>query len=153
MSRGRKQLAAFAALACVATSSAAFDNLTQQSPGVMFYFSIPLEAVKAKGEAFSAGLAFQGKRDYETVRIDSRLLNNFIGGGIEAKWIIAGVVAAGAVAAVATKDKSTANAQQQAQDQQAAQQQAQQNGGGGGSGGGGGGGTCSPKPPTCPGSH
>lgn len=147
MSRGRKQLAAFAALACIATPSAAFDSLTQQSPGVMFYFSIPLEAVKAKGEAFSAGLAFQGKRDYETVRIDSRLLNNFIGGGIEAKWIIAGVVAAGAVAAVATKDKSTANAQQQAQDQQAAQQQAQQNGGGGG------GGTCSPKPPTCPHSH
>jgi hypothetical protein len=143
MSRGRKQLAAFAALVCIATPSAAFDSLTQQSPGVMFYFSIPLEAVKKKGETFSAGLAIQGKRDYETVRIDSRLLNNFIGGGIEAKWIIAGVVGAGAVAVVATKDKSTANAQQQAQAQQAAQQQAQQNGGGGG-------GTCSPKPPTCP---
>ena len=61
----------------------------------MFYFSIPLEAVKTKGEAFSAGLAFQGKRQYETVRVDSRMLNNFIGGGIEAKWIIAGVVARG----------------------------------------------------------
>jgi hypothetical protein len=140
MSRGRKQLAAFAALVCIATPSAAFDSLTQQSPGVMFYFSIPFEAVKAKGEAFSAGLAIQGKRDYETVRIDSRLLNHFTGGGIEAKWIIAGVVAAGAVAVVATKDKSTANAQQQAQDQQAAQQ----------NGGGGGGGSCSPRPPTCP---
>jgi hypothetical protein len=146
MSRGRKRLAAFAALACIGAPCAAFDNLTQQSPGVMFYFSIPLAAVKAKGEAFSAGLAIQGTRDYESVRIDSRLLNNFFGGGIEAKWIIAGVVAAGAVAAVATKDKSTAAAQQQAQDQQAAQQQAQQSGGGGG----GGGGTCSPKPPTCP---
>jgi hypothetical protein len=148
MSRGRKQRTALAApafvtLLCAATPSAAFDGLTQQSPGVMFYFSIPLEAVKAKGEAFSAGLAIQGKRDYETVRIDSRLLNNFTGGAIEAKWIIAGVVAAGAVAVVATKDKSTANAQQQAQDQQAAQQN-------GGSGGGSGGGTCSPKPPTCP---
>ncbi|HWM41841.1 MAG TPA: hypothetical protein VNP36_05325 [Burkholderiales bacterium] len=144
MSRGRKQLAAlaaptFIALLCAATPSAAFDSLTQQSPGVMFYFSIPLAAVKTKGEAFSAGLAIQGQRDYETVRIDSRLLNNFIGGGIEAKWIIAGVVGAGAVAVVATKDKSTANAQQQAQAQQAAQQN-----------GGGGGGTCSPKPPTCP---
>ena len=152
MSRGRKQRAALAApafmtLLCAATPSAAFDSLTQQSPGVMFYFSIPFEAVKAKGEAFSAGIAIQGRRDYETVRIDSRLINHFTGGGIEAKWIIAGVVAAGAAAAVATKDKSTANAQQQAQDQQAAQQQAQQNGGGGGSGGGG---TCSPKPPTCP---
>ena len=79
MSRGRKQLRGVrgAAFALSATPSAAFDSLTQQSPGVMFYFSIPFEAVKAKGEAFSAGLAFQGKRDYETVRIDSRLLNTF----------------------------------------------------------------------------
>src|ERR1700741_462441 len=142
MSRVRKQLAAFAALASIAAPSAAFDSLTQQSPGVMFYFSIPLEAVKAKGDALTAGFAIQGRRDYEAVRIASHLLNNPIGGGIETKWISAGVVGAGAVAVVATKDKSTANAQQQAQNQQAA---AQQN-----SAGSGGGGTCSPRPPTCP---
>jgi len=143
-----KQLAAFAAFVCVATPSAAFDTLSQQSPGVMFYFSIPLDARKAKDETFSAGFAIQGKREYETVKIDSRMLNNFIGGGIEAKWIIAGVVAAGAAVAVASKDKSTSTSQQQQQQaaaQQQAQQQAQQTGGGGN-----GGGTPCPVTPSCP---
>lgn len=148
MSRGMKQLAAFAAFVCVASPSAAFDTLSQQSPGVMFYFSIPLDGPKAKDETFSAGFAIQGKRDYETVKIDSRMLNNFIGGGIEAKWIIAGVVAAGAAVAVASKDKSTSTSQQQQQQaaaQQQAQQQAQQTGGGGN-----GGGTPCPVTPSCP---
>ena len=150
MSRGRKQLAAFAALVCVATPSAAFDSLNQQ-PGVMFYFSVPLDAPKAKTkeQMFNAGLSIQGKRDYETVRIDSRLINNFIGGGIEAKWIIAGVVAAGTVAAVATKDKSTSTAQQQQQTQQAQQQAAQQQAQQGGGGSGGGTVPC-PVTPSCP---
>jgi hypothetical protein len=141
----RKQLAALAALSLVSIPCAAFDNLSQHTPGVMFYVSIPFEAVRAKDQTFSAGLAFQGKRDYETVRIDSRMINHFTGAGFDAKWIIGGVIAAGAVAAVASKDKSTANSQQQQQQQQAVQQ-AQQNDGGGN----GGGGTCSPKPPTCP---
>jgi hypothetical protein len=143
----RKHTAALAALTLVSTPCAAFDSLSQHTPGVLFYFSIPLEAVKAKGETFSAGLAFQGKRDYETVRIDSRMINQFTGTGFEAKWLIGGVVAAGALVAVATKDKSTANSQQQAQTQQAQTQQTQQQSGGGGSGGGS---TCSPKPPACP---
>jgi len=149
MSRGMKQLAAFAAFVCVATPSAASDTLSQQSPGVMFYFSIPLDAPRSKkDETFSAGFAIQGKREYETVKIDSRMLNNFIGGGIEAKWIIAGVVAAGAAVAVASKDKSTSTSQQQQQAAQAAAQQerqAQQTGGGGN-----GGGTPCPVTPSCP---
>jgi cytochrome c-type biogenesis protein CcmH/NrfG len=76
-------------------------------------------------------------RAHENVRIDSRLFNdtrtvNFFGTGIEAKWIIAGVVAAGAVAVVATRDKATTQSyQQQQQQQQATQEQQQQNGGGG----------------------
>jgi hypothetical protein len=128
-----KQLAAFAALVCVAAPSAAFDSLSQPSQGVTFYFSVPLDARTPKEQAFSAGFAIQGARRYETVYIDSRMLNNFIGGGIEAKWIIAGVVAAGAAVAVASKDKSTSTSyeqQQQQQQQQIQQQQAQ----GGGSG-------------------
>jgi hypothetical protein len=152
MSRGKKQLAAiaaptFIALLCVATPSAAFDSLTQQSPGVMFYMSVPLDgkAVKKEGPAF--GMSMRGTREYEVVTLDSRMFNNFIGGGIEAKWIIAGVVAAGAAVAVASKDKSTSTSQQQQQNQQAAaQQQAQQTGGGGG---GGGGAPC-PVTPNCP---
>ena len=145
MSRGKKQLAAFAALVCVATPSAAFDHLSQPQQGIKFYFSIPLDARNAKQQTMSAGFAIQGKREYETVRIDSGMINNFIGGGIEAKWIIAGVVAAGAAVAVASKDKSTSTSQQQAQQAQAAQQQAQQSGGGGG-------GTADPCPvtPACP---
>ncbi|HEY8252804.1 MAG TPA: hypothetical protein VIG70_19610 [Burkholderiales bacterium] len=141
-----KQLAAFAAFVCVATPSAAFDTLSQQSPGVMFFFSIPIDAPKAKHETFSAGFAIQGKREYETVKIDSRMLNNFIGGGIEAKWIIAGVVAAGTAVAVASKDKSTTTSQQQQQQaaQQQAQQQAQQTGGGTSPG------TPCPVKPNCP---
>lgn len=137
----RKHLAALAAAAAVSSPCAAFDSLTPITPGVMFYLSIPLEAVKAKDQTFSAGLAFQGRRDYETVRLDSRMINSFLGGGIEAKWLIGGVVAAGAVAAVASKDKSTTASQQQAQQAQATAEAQQQSGGGGT--------TCS-KPPTCP---
>lgn len=137
---GRKQLAAVAApmfitLLCAATPSVAFDNLSQQSPGVMFYFSLPLDARNAKEQVPAAGFAIQGKRQYETVYVDSRMFN-FTGTGIEAKWIIAGVVAAGAAVAVASKDKSTTSSyqeQQQAQQAQAAQQQQQQAQQGGGS--------------------
>ena len=123
MSRGRKQLAAFAMLACVAAPSAAFDSLGQPSQGVMFYLSIALDRHDAKEDRLSAGLAISGQRPYETVRIDSRMINHFIGGGIEAKWVIAGVVAAGAALAVGGKDKSTSESYQQQQQQQAAAQQ------------------------------
>jgi hypothetical protein len=125
MSRGRKQLAAFATLACITAPSAAFDSLSQPSRGVTFYLSIPLDRCDAKEDWLSAGLAISGQRPYDTVRIDSRMISNLIGGGIEAKWIIAGVVAAGAAVAVGSKDKSTSEAYQQQQQQQAAAQQNQ----------------------------
>ena len=127
MRRGKKQLAALAALVCAAAPCAAFDNLSlPQQEGVKFYFSVPLDAPNAKAQTLSAGFAIQGRRDYETFKIDSNMINHFIGGGIEAKWIIAGVVAAGAVVAVASKDKSVANTQQQQQTQQQVQRQQQQ---------------------------
>lgn len=119
MSRGSKQLAALAALAIGATPCAAFDGLMQQqAPGMMFYFSIPLDAPGAKREAISAGMAIQGTRPYETLHIDSRLVNQFIGGGLEAKFIVAGVLAAGAAAAVGSKDKSTAASYESAKKKQ-----------------------------------
>ena len=142
MRRGIKQLAASAALACAATPSVAFDHFSQPQSGVKFYLSVPLDARNAKEQALSAGFAIQGRRDYEAIRIDSGMINRFIGGGIETKWIIAGVVAAGAVAAVATKDKSTAAAQEQQQAAQLEQQRQQQTGGGGSE-------PC-PVTPTCP---
>ena len=125
MRRGRKQLAACAMLACTVAPSAAFDSLSQPGEGVTFYLSIALDRRDAKDDWLSAGLAVRGQRPYETVRIDSRMINNFVGGGIEAKWIIAGVVAAGAAVAVGGKDKSTSESYQQQQQQQAAAQQSQ----------------------------
>jgi hypothetical protein len=123
-----KHIAALAALILISFPAAAFnDGPTQQTQGITFFVALPLDARHVKEESLYSGLAIQGKRAHENVRIDSRMFNdtrtvNFFGTGIEVKWIIAGVVAAGAVAAVATKDKSTTTANQQQQQQQAAQQ-------------------------------
>ena len=153
-----KHIAALAALILISFPAAAFnDGPTQQTQGITFFVALPLDARDIKQQSLYSGLAIQGKRAHENVRIDSRMFNdtrtvNFFGTGIEVKWIIAGVVAAGAVAAVATKDKSTSTQQQQQQQQQAAQQQQQQqaaqqqqqqNGGGGGTA------PC-PVTPSCP---
>ena len=119
-----KHFAAAAALVCVVTPSAAFE-LNQPAQGVKFYFSIPLDARTPREHAPAFGLQFQGARPYETVMLDSRMLN-FTGTGIEAKWIIAGVVAAGAGVAVASKSKSTSAGYQQSKTQQAQVQQQQQ---------------------------
>jgi cytochrome c-type biogenesis protein CcmH/NrfG len=128
-----KHIAALAALILVSLPAAAFnDGPSQQAPGVTFFVAIPLDAREAKEQSLYSGLAIQGKRPYETVRVDSRMFNddrtfNFFGTAIGVKWIVAGAVAAGAVAAVASKDKSTAKNNQQSQQQQAAaQQQVQQ---------------------------
>jgi hypothetical protein len=99
----RKQLAALAALACIATPATAFD-LTQSSPGVMFYVALPLDGRVARDQGLAFGMRLRGERDYQVVNVDTRMLS-FLGTGIEAKWIIAGVVAAGATIAV-TRDKS-----------------------------------------------
>jgi hypothetical protein len=44
-------------------------------PMTMFYISVPLGGHSAKERAPSYGLALQGKRQYETVMIDSRTFN------------------------------------------------------------------------------
>jgi len=135
-----KHIAALAALILISFPAAAFnDGPTQQTQGITFFVAIPLDARHVKEESLYSGLAIQGKRAHENVRIDSRMFQdtrtvNFFGTGIEVKWIIAGVVAAGAVAVVATKEKATTTANEQQQQQQVAQQQQQQqqqNGGGG----------------------
>ena len=108
-----KHIAALAALILISYPAAAFnDGPTQQTQGITFFVAIPLDARDVKEQSLYSGLAIQGKRAHENVRIDSRMFNdtrtvNFFGTGIEVKWIIAGVVAAGAVAAVATKEKAT----------------------------------------------
>ena len=117
----RNQLAALAALVLVSTPGVAFE-INNPSPGMMFYVSLPLDARNAKAQAPAFGLSFQGKRQYETVNLDSRMFN-FMGTGVEAKWIVGGVVAVVAALAVASKDKSTSASYQQQQAQQTQQQQ------------------------------
>ena len=150
MSTERKHLALAAALSCVAAPSAAFDglsdNLNPASQGVTFYISVPLDAPRAKDQTFGAGFMVQGKRQADAFNFDSRMFNNFLGTGLEAKWVVAGVVAAGAAVAVGSKSKSTSQSyqqQQEQQQQQIAQQQQQQTTGGGG-------GTPCPVKPSCP---
>ena len=138
----KQQLAAAAAAILVASPALAGDTFADQAPGVMFFFSIPLDAKNPKQQAPALGLSFQGERAYPRVTIDTRMFAAYERMGftgleaVSAKWIIAGVVAAGATVAVASKDKSTSqNRQEQQQQQQVAQQQQQQqnqqNGGGG----------------------
>lgn len=130
-----KQIAAVGAAIMVAMPAAASD-LNQSAPGMMFFVSVPLDAKTPKQQMPALGLSFQGERAYQRVVVDTRMFQaaDRLGfgplAGIEAKWIIAGVVAAGAGVAVASKDKKTTDTHQQQQQQQIQQQQQQQNGGG-----------------------
>lgn len=122
-----RKLAAITALAAIATPSLALD-ITDTGPSTMFYISIPLEAGAArKDREWAYGIRLQGGREYQAVDIDSRMLSFLPLGGLEAKWIIAGVVAAGAAVAVGSKSKSTSatlQAEQQQHQQAVAAQQA-----------------------------
>jgi len=131
-----KKLAATAALLAFATPGVAFDA-GEASASTMFYISIPLDfQLPRKEREWSAGMLLQGKRDYQAVRIDSTMLNYWSLNDIDAKWVIAGLVAAGAAVAIGSKDKSTTS------DLQRQQSAAQQSGGSGS-------GQC-PKPPSDP---
>jgi hypothetical protein len=133
-----KKLAAAAVMLAIATPSVAFDA-GEAGASTMFYISIPLDyRLSRKEQQWSAGMQLQGKRDYPAIRIDSTMLNFMSLNDIDAKWIIAGLVAVGAAAAIGGKDKSTTSNLQQQQTQQAAQQA-----------GGSSGGHCT-KPPTDP---
>jgi hypothetical protein len=113
-----KKLAAVAVMVAVATPSLAFD-VKDAGTSTMFYISIPLDySLSKKEQQWAAGLQLQGKREYQAVNLDSRMLNFLPLGGLEAKWIIAGVVAAGAAVAVGSKDKGTTSSLQAQQTQQ-----------------------------------
>jgi len=119
-----RKLAAAAALLAAATPAAALDPGEQAL--TMFYISIPLDPGLTKKERdWSAGLLLQGNRDYQGVRIDTRMLNTFSLNAfslndIDAKWMVAGLVTVGAAVAVGMKDKKTANELHQQQTQQQA---------------------------------
>jgi hypothetical protein len=113
-----KKLAVAAAILAIATPSLAFDA-TEAGASTMFYISIPLDFRLSRKEQqqWTAGLQLQGKRDYQAIRIDTRMLNYFSLNDVDAKWIIAGMVAAGAAVAIGSKDKSTTSNLQQQQTQ------------------------------------
>ena len=91
-----RQLTLLAA-ALIASAPAQADELQVQStvPMTMLYVSVPIGATNAKERALAYGFALQGKRQYETVYLDSRMFNAFEGvlAGLEAKWLIAGGLA------------------------------------------------------------
>ena len=117
-----QQVALFAAALSVSAPSFADDIVLQQStvPLTMFYVSVPLGGASAKERALSYGLALQGKRQYETVMIDSRTLSFAEGllAGIEAKWLIAGGLAVAGGVYIASKDKGRSNNYSSSQNQQ-----------------------------------
>jgi|SoiMetStandDraft_2_1073263.scaffolds.fasta_scaffold102994_2 hypothetical protein len=136
-----RKLAAAAAVLAAATPAAAFDP-GEQPALTMFYISIPLDfGLPKKERDWSAGLLLQGRRDYPGVRIDTTMLNAFSLNDIDARWMVAGLVTVGAVAALGFKDKKTTSELQQQQTQQQTQQQA--------SGGGSPAAPC-PRPPSDP---
>lgn len=136
----RKQIAAVGAAILVAMPAAASDLNQSSAPGMMFFVSVPLDARTPRQQMPALGLSFQGERAYQRVVVDTRMFQavDRLGfgplGGIEAKWIIAGVAAAGAGVAVASKDKKTSESYQQQQQQQIQQRQMQQQNAGGSNG-------------------
>ena len=115
-------VAALVATAFVSAPSIADEINPQQlaTPLTMFYVSFPLGGVTAKESAPSYGFALQGKRQFETISVDTRTLSAFEAAlaGIEAKWlIVGGVVAAAGVYAV-SKDKKRSDNYSGSQNQQ-----------------------------------
>jgi hypothetical protein len=106
-------------LACT-TSMASAQEMRPGVPSVLYFVSIPLDGITRKDNEPVMGFALQGSRPFQAVRFDSRMMN-FLGTGLEAKWLLAGAVAAGGAVAVSRKDKSVTQ-----QQRQQAQQQAQQ---------------------------
>jgi hypothetical protein len=122
-----RRLSLMAAALMAITPSSFAQELRPGVPAVLYYISFPLDGATRKDKEPLVGFAYQGSRAYQVVRFDNRVMNLLEAGAFEAKWLIAGAVAAGAVVAVAGKDKSvTQQQQQQAQQQQAQQQQQQQ---------------------------
>ena len=113
-----KKLAAAAAMLAAATPSVAFDA-GEAGVSTMFYISIPLDSrLDRKQRDWSVGLQIQGRHDYQAVRIDSAMLSAFSLNDIDAKWMVAGLVATGAAVAISASNKKTTSDLQQQQARQ-----------------------------------
>ena len=92
-------------------------------PMTKFFVTLPLDARTAKEQMPNFGLQFQGSRPYQSVQVDYQTFKVLPAAlaGIEAKYVVAGAVALGAILAVSRKDKKTSESfQQQQAEQQAA---------------------------------
>jgi hypothetical protein len=98
-------------LACT-TSMASAQEMRPGVPSVLYFVSIPIDGITRKDNEPVMGFALQGSRPFQAVRFDSRMMN-FLGTGLEAKWLLAGAVAAGGAVAVSRKDKSVTQQQRQ----------------------------------------
>jgi hypothetical protein len=90
----------------------------------MFYYAIPLDARTDKERIPWMGMQINGKRDYQSFNVDTRLLTFAPLGALEAKLLIGGAVAVGAAAAVGHRGKSQQQQVNQEQQQNKAQQPA-----------------------------
>jgi len=156
-----KQFVAALALVGAAAQAVAAEpwDPRQSVPTVMYYVTIPLDASVRKEREPVLGMMLQGKREYQGFAMDTRMLN-FIEGGIGAKFLVAGAVALGGIAAVAGGGKGAEQQQQAQQNAAVAAKTAttstsgggsstgSSTGGTGGSTGGSGGST--PCPQACP---
>ena len=115
-----KHLAVSAAAAAATLIAAPAFSQELRAPMTTFFVAIPLDASTHKEQTPNFGLQFQGMKPYQSVKVDYQTFK-FLPGALaamEVKYIVAGVVAVGAAAAVAHKDKKTSQSfqsQQQAQ--------------------------------------
>ena len=117
-----KHLAVSAAAAATLIAAPAFSQ-ELRAPMTTFFVAVPLDARSHKEFTPNFGLQFQGSRPYQAVRVDYQTFKFLPGAlaAIEIKYVVAGAVAIGAVAAVSHKDKKTsATFQQQQAEQKAA---------------------------------
>jgi hypothetical protein len=108
-----KQFVAAVALVGAAAQAVAAEpwDPRQSVPTVMYYVTIPLDAGARKEREPVLGMMLHGKREYQGFAMDTRMLN-FIEGGVGVKFLVAGAVALGGVAAVAGGGKGTEQRQQ-----------------------------------------
>jgi hypothetical protein len=109
---------ALALLLALAATPALGQELRPAEPSVLYFVSLPFDGASRRDREPLLGFAFQGKRHYESFRMDTRILN-LAGSGFEVKYLIIGAVAAGAAVAMGGSDASTeAQRAQQAEAQQ-----------------------------------
>src|ERR671934_2718147 len=98
---GIKHVAMAAAMGAAASLSTSALAQEVVAPMTKFFVALPLDARNAKEQMPNFGLQFQGSRPYQSVQVDYHTFKILPAAlaGIEAKYVVAGAVAPGAVLA------------------------------------------------------